>query len=66
MADLALFQDGCRWVLLDERAHEIGDYASKVDALAAADAYVSGLAEPRYILINDDGWEEALLEPARH
>jgi hypothetical protein len=66
MGDLALFQDGCRWVLLDERAHEIGDYDSKSDALAAADAYVSGLAEARYILINDDGWREALLEPARH
>jgi hypothetical protein len=66
MGDLALFQDGFLWVLLDERSREIGEFASKSDALAAADAYVRRLAEPRYILIKDDGWEETLLEPARH
>lgn len=66
MGDLALFPFGSQWVLLDERAREIGEFSSKSDALAAADAYVRQVAEPRYLLIQDDGWRETLLEPARH
>lgn len=66
MGDLALFPFGSHWVLLDERSREIGEFPSKHDALAAADAYVRHLAEPRYLLIQDDGWRETLLEPAQH
>lgn len=65
MSDMTLFPVGARWVLLDERAFEIGQYDSQRQALEAAGDYVRRLAEPRYIMICEDEWRERLLRPSR-
>lgn len=64
MSDMTLFPVGPRWVLLDERAFEIGQYDSQRQALEAAGDYVRRLAEPRYIMICEKEWEERLIRPA--
>ncbi|HEX2560030.1 hypothetical protein [Phenylobacterium sp.] len=63
MSDMTLFPVGARWVLLDERAFEIGQFETQSQALEAAGAYVRRLAEPRYIMICEDEWRERLLRP---
>ncbi|HEY9217850.1 MAG TPA: hypothetical protein VIO94_07375 [Phenylobacterium sp.] len=63
MADMALFPIGARWVLLDERSTELGEFESKPQALAAADDYVRRGGEPRYLMIQDGDWRETLIEP---
>ena len=65
MSDMTLFPVGARWVLLDERAFEIGQYDSQRQALEAAGDYVRRLSEPRYIMICEDQWRERLIRPGR-
>lgn len=61
---LAVFVRGSSWVLLDERAAELGLFESETQALARASEYVRGADAPRYVIVqNEEGWREALLAP---
>lgn len=64
MAELVLFPNATRWVLL-EGAAEIGSFASEAEALEAARRYVLACGEPRHLMHpGPDGWEEELIRPA--
>ncbi|HEY9216676.1 MAG TPA: hypothetical protein VIO94_01400 [Phenylobacterium sp.] len=61
---LTVFVRGSSWVLLDERASELGLFRSEDDALQSAVDHVRALAEPRYVIVqNEEGWRETLLAP---
>jgi hypothetical protein len=67
MFDLSVVAKGGRWVLVDDDAGELGDFASRAEALRAAGDYEARVGdEIRHVLIQDDAgeWEEALVEPA--
>jgi hypothetical protein len=65
MFDLAVVAKRGRWVLVDDEARELGDFASQAEALrAAADYQVFVGEEPRHVLIQEgDEWEETVVEP---
>jgi hypothetical protein len=65
MFDLTVVAKGGRWVLVDDRAGELGDFASRADALRAAGDYEAAIGdETRYVLIQEDGeWDEAVIHP---
>jgi hypothetical protein len=68
MFDLTVVAKAGRWVLVDDAAGELGDFASRAEALRAAGDYeVTVSAEPRHVLIQDDEgeWDEAFVEPPR-
>jgi hypothetical protein len=65
MFDLTVVAKGGCWVLVDDDAGELGEFASPAEALLAAGDY--GLTiqdEVRHVLINDAGeWEVAIVAP---
>ena len=65
MYDLTVVARGSEWVLVDDEAGELGAFASRAEALAAAGDYEPTVDdEVRYVLIQDCGeWEEAVVEP---
>lgn len=65
MNDLIVMARRGRWMLMGEDNAELGAYASKAEALAAAGAYARVDSEPRHVLIRDDvgEWHEELVEP---
>jgi len=65
MRDLIVVARRGRWMLVGEDNAELGAYASKAEALAAAGAYARVDSEPRHVLIRDDvgEWDEAFVEP---
>jgi hypothetical protein len=65
MSDLIVVARKGRWMLVDEDDAELGAYASKAEALAAAEACARVGSEPRHVLIRDDvgEWDEELVEP---
>lgn len=68
MFDLTVVARGGRWFLLDDEEGELGDFASRADALRAAGAYERRPAEEqRYVLIQDESgeWDEALVDIPR-
>jgi hypothetical protein len=68
MFDLTLVAKGGRWVLLDERAGELGAFASQADGLRAAGSYEGFPGdEYRYVLIQEETgeWDEAVIELPR-
>jgi hypothetical protein len=68
MFDLTVVAKGARWVLVDDEAGELGDFASRAEALRAAGDYAAGVApEARHVLIQEAAgeWEEAVVEPPR-
>jgi hypothetical protein len=67
MFDLTVVAKGGRWVLVDDEAGELGDFASRADALRAAGDYEAAIGdEARHVLIQEAGeWEEAVVEPPR-
>ena len=65
MFDLSVVAFDGRWLLLDEAEGELGEYATKDEALRAAGAFAVLDREPRHVLIQDDvgDWEETVVEP---
>ena len=62
--DLTLVARHGAWFLEDAAGDELGRYDSQADGLAAASVYARVLAEPRVVLICDEGeWDEAIVEP---
>jgi len=66
MFELTVMAKGGRWVLQDDEGEELGDFASRAEALAAAGDFVRVADEPRVVLICDDAgeWDEAVVEPS--
>jgi hypothetical protein len=54
-----------RWILVDEAEGELGEFATKDEALKAAGAFAVLDREVRHVLIQDDvgDWEETVVEP---
>jgi hypothetical protein len=67
MFDLSVVAFDGRWILLDEAEGELGEFATKDEALTAAGAFAVLDQEPRHVLIQDDvgDWEETVVEPPR-
>ena len=68
MFDLTVVSRRGRWVLVDELAGELGEFASRADALDAAGAHEwCPYDEIRYVLIQEESgeWDEALVEAPR-
>jgi hypothetical protein len=65
MFDLTVVAFDGRWLLVDEAEGELGEYATRDEALRAAGAFAVLDREPRHVLIQDDGgeWDEAVVEP---
>lgn len=66
MFDLTVVAKGGRWVLVDDEQGEVGDFASRAEALTAAGDYEACVGEePRYVLVQEYAgeWEEAFIEP---
>jgi len=65
MFDLSVVAFDGRWLLVDEAEGELGEYATRDEALRAAGAFATLDREPRHVLIQDDvgEWEEAVVEP---
>lgn len=63
--DLTLVLQGGRWILQEDEGGELGRFASRAEALAAAEDYARVAEEPRVVLICDDvgEWDEAVVEP---
>ena len=67
MFDLSVVAAGGVWLLVDEAEGELGEFATRDEALKAAGDFAVIDQEPRHVLIQDDtgDWEEALIEPPR-
>jgi hypothetical protein len=65
MFDLSVVAFDGRWILVDEREGELGEYATRDEALKAAFDFAVLDREPRHVLIQDDvgEWDETLVEP---
>ena len=65
MLDLTVVARQGVWVLEDDEG-ELGSFATRAEALAAAGEFVRVEDEPRVVLICDDAgeWDETLVEPA--
>jgi hypothetical protein len=66
MSDLIVMARHGRWMLVGEDNADLGAYATKAEALAAAGAFARVDCEPRHVLVRDDAgeWHEELVEPA--
>jgi hypothetical protein len=67
MFDLSVVAFDGRWLLLDEAEGELGEFATRAEALKAAGDFAVLDQEPRHVLIQDDvgEWDEAVVEPPR-
>jgi len=65
MFDLSVVAIDGRWLLLDEAEGELGEFATKAEALKAAGDFAVLDQEPRHVLIQDDvgEWDETVVEP---
>jgi hypothetical protein len=65
MFDLSVVAFDGRWILVDEAEGELGEFATKDEALKAAGAFAVLDREARHVLIQDDvgDWEETVVEP---
>jgi hypothetical protein len=69
MFELTVVVVGGRWVLTDDEEGELGSYATRAEALKAAEAYAGVDAEARHVLIQEIAgeWDEAVIAPpTRH
>ena len=65
MFDLTVVAKRGRWVLIDDEAGELGEFASRAEALQAAGEHEARVAaEVRYVLIQEEPgeWDEAVVE----
>lgn len=67
MFDLSVVACAGRWLLVDEREGELGEFATRDEALKAAGDFAVLDKETRYVLIQDDvgEWDETVIEPPR-
>ena len=67
MFDLSVVAIDGRWLLLDEAEGELGEFATKAEALKAAGDFAVLDQEPRHVLIQDDvgEWDETVVEPPK-
>lgn len=67
MFDLSVMASDGRWVLFDEAEGELGEFATRDEALKAAGDFAVLDREPRHVLIQDAAgeWEETVVEPPR-
>jgi len=67
MFDLTVVAFDGRWLLVDEVEGELGEFATKDEALKAASDFAVLDQEPRHVLIQDDAgeWDETVVEPPR-
>ncbi|HEX3886917.1 MAG TPA: hypothetical protein VHW05_05430 [Phenylobacterium sp.] len=67
MFDLSVVAFDGRWLLVDEAEGELGEFATKDEALKAASDFAVLDREPRHVLIQDDvgEWDETVVEPPR-
>ena len=67
MFDLTVVAFDGRWLLVDETEGELGEFATKDEALKAAGDFAVLDQEPRHVLIQDDAgeWDETVVEPPR-
>jgi hypothetical protein len=65
MFDLSVVAFDGRWILVDECEGELGEYATKDEALKAASDFAVLDREPRHVLIQDDvgEWDETIVQP---
>jgi len=65
MFGLTVLAKGGRWFLLDDEWGELGDFASRAEALSAAAVYESRVGEElRHVLIQEgEEWEEEVVAP---
>ncbi len=65
MFDLSVVAFDGRWILVDEREGELGEFATRAEALKAAGDFAVLDREPRHVLIQDDvgEWDETVVEP---
>jgi len=65
MFDLSVVAFAGRWILVDEAEGELGEFASRDEALKAAGDFAVLDREPRHVLIQDDvgEWDEQVVEP---
>ncbi len=67
MFDLTVVAFDGRWILVDEVEGELGEFATKDEALKAASDFAVLDQEPRHVLIQDDAgeWDETVVVPPR-
>ncbi len=67
MFDLTVVAFDGRWLLVDETEGELGEFATKHEALKAAGDFAVLDQEPRHVLIQDDAgeWDETIVDPPR-
>jgi hypothetical protein len=67
MFDLSVVAFAGRWILVDESEGELGEFATRDEALKAAGDFAVLDREPRHVLIQDDRgeWCETVVEPPR-
>ena len=65
MFDLTVVAFDGRWLLVDEAEGELGEFATKAEALKAAGDFAVLDREPRHVLIQDDvgEWDEQIVQP---
>jgi hypothetical protein len=65
MFDLTVVAFDGRWLLVDEVEGELGEFATKDEALKAASDFAVLDKEPRHVLIQDDvgEWDETVVQP---
>jgi hypothetical protein len=65
MFDLSVVAFDGRWLLVDESEGELGEFATKAEALKAAGDFAVLDREPRHVLIQDDvgEWDEQVVQP---
>ena len=65
MFDLSVVATGGVWLLVDEAEGELGEFATRDEALKAAGDFAVLDREPRHVLIQDAAgeWEEAVVDP---
>lgn len=65
MFDLSVVACDGRWILVDECEGELGEFATRDEALKAASNFAVLDREPRHVLIQDDegDWAETVVEP---
>lgn len=65
MFDLSVVASDGRWLLVDEAEGELGEYATRDEALKAAGDFAVVDREPRHVLIQNAAgdWEETVVEP---
>jgi hypothetical protein len=65
MFDLSVVAFDGRWILVDEAEGELGEFATRDEALKAASDFAVLDREARHVLIQDDvgEWDETVVEP---